>query len=116
MLRELKKKRINKEKLAYKRLDQIRGYFCHLSMVFDVLTPYLKGFHLLLAAHLPQRDEQGWKFSDAEFVAHLEDKIQEQEYTRKQAQAILDASKTRFQDVSLTPTLVEGNGYFWKFI
>ena len=85
-------------------------------MVFDVLTPYLKGFHLLLAAHLPQRDDQGWKFSDAEFVAHLENKVENQEYTRKQAQAILDASNLRINDAAVAPTFIEGNAYFWNCI
>ena len=31
--------------ILYKRFEQIRGFLCHLNMVFDVITPYLKGFH-----------------------------------------------------------------------
>ena len=38
---------------SYKRLEQIRGFLCHLSMTFKAITPFLKGFHLSLSAHLP---------------------------------------------------------------
>lgn len=41
-------------KLNYKRLEQIRGFMCHLAMMYELLNPYLKGFHLTLASHLPK--------------------------------------------------------------
>ena len=47
-------------KFEYKRLERTRGFLCHLAMVYDVIFPYLKGFHLVLASHLPNRDEEGW--------------------------------------------------------
>jgi hypothetical protein len=34
-------------------------------MTFDIMVPYLNGFHLTLAAHLKQRDADGWKMSDS---------------------------------------------------
>jgi hypothetical protein len=49
--------------MEYKHLEVIRGFLCHLSMTYSIMTPYLKGFHLTLAAHHPQRDNQGWKLS-----------------------------------------------------
>ena len=51
---------------SYKRLEQIRGYLCHLAMTYSVIFPYLKGFHLTLAQHLPKRNEEGLKLSDLE--------------------------------------------------
>ena len=46
------------EKLSYKRLERIRGCLCHLAIVYDPIFPYLKGFHLTLASHLPHRDSK----------------------------------------------------------
>ena len=56
----------------YKRLERIRGFICHLAMTFDIFFAYLKGFHLSLSQHLPHRNEQGWKLSDLEWIAHVE--------------------------------------------
>ena len=50
---------------SYKRLEQIRGFLCHLGMTFEIIFPYLKGFHLTLASHLSNRDTTGWKLSKA---------------------------------------------------
>jgi hypothetical protein len=50
--------------LPYKELEQVRGYLCHLSLTYEILAPYLKGFHLILAAHLDRRDSDGWKCTD----------------------------------------------------
>ena len=55
-----------KVKLSYKRLEKIRGFLCHLAMVYEILFPYLKGFHLSLAKHLPNRNEEGWKINELE--------------------------------------------------
>ena len=53
-------------------------------MVFDCFMPYLKGFHLTLAQHLSQMDEEGWKVSDAEWVSHLEHLVGKREITEEQ--------------------------------
>ena len=45
--------------LEFKRLERNRGFFCHLAMVFQSFTPYLKGFHLTLASHIPKRNSEG---------------------------------------------------------
>ena len=62
-------------KLEYKRLERIRGFLCHLAMVYDILFPYLKGFHLTLSQHLPRRDDAGWKMNDLQWIGHIEDKV-----------------------------------------
>ena len=41
-------------------------------MTFPIFSPYLKGFHLTLASHLPRRNANGWKLSNIEFLGHLE--------------------------------------------
>jgi hypothetical protein len=55
----------------YKPTEQVRGFLCHLSMTFKVITPFLKGFHLILAKHLPRRDENSWKCSKKSYLAYV---------------------------------------------
>jgi hypothetical protein len=44
--------------LDYEELEISRGFLCCLSMTFEIMISYLKGFHLTLAAHLNQRDDE----------------------------------------------------------
>jgi hypothetical protein len=71
----------------YKRLEQIRGFLCHMSMTYEIVTPYLKGFHLTLAKHHPQRDREGWKLSPKEWDAYIWGKASEGFYTDDEAKA-----------------------------
>jgi hypothetical protein len=32
-------------------MEHTRGFLCHVDMTYLLVTPYLKGFHLTLAAH-----------------------------------------------------------------
>jgi hypothetical protein len=63
-----------KGELNYKRLEQVRGFLCHLSMTFEIITPFLKGFHLTLCAHLSSRNDDGWKLPDRAFMAYVHEK------------------------------------------
>ncbi|KAI2498994.1 hypothetical protein MHU86_15498 [Fragilaria crotonensis] len=47
-----------------KKLEKETGFLNHLSMTFDVITPFLKGFYLTLNSWRSQRDEGDWKMSD----------------------------------------------------
>lgn len=60
----------------FKRLERIRGFMCHLAMTYDLFFAYLKGFHLTLCQHLPQRDDQGWKLTDLEWIGFVEQRFQ----------------------------------------
>ena len=59
----------DKIQFDYKRLESIRGFLCHLAMTYELLFPFLKGFHLTLAQHLPCRDQEGWKIKEEAWVA-----------------------------------------------
>jgi len=59
----------------YKRLEVIRGFLCHLAMTFDIIFPYLKGFHLTLASHLKNRNDEGWKIHEEDWNLYLIDKV-----------------------------------------
>ena len=59
----------------YKRLEQIRGFLCHMAMTYETITPFLKGLHLTLAAYLPQRDADGWKVSDKKWLEHIRESV-----------------------------------------
>ncbi len=49
-----------------------------------IFFPFLKGFHLTLAQHLPQRNEEGWKLSDLEWIGHLEHRVEEGRMSREE--------------------------------
>ena len=72
--------------LNYKRLEQVRGFLCHLSMTFEIITPFLKGFPLTLCAHLLLRNNNGWKLPDRAFMAYIHE---------KQDLGLLDESEAR---------------------
>ena len=71
----------------YKRLEKIRGFLCHLAMTFDIFFAYLKGFHLTLSKHLPKRTDDGWKLTDLEWIAYVEE--------RAESHKLSDAEKER---------------------
>jgi hypothetical protein len=71
--------------LHYKRLEEIRGFLCYISMTYEIVTHYLKGLHLTLAAHHPQRDAQGWKLSPKEWDAYVWGKESEGKFSSDEA-------------------------------
>ena len=91
-LQELKEEFLKdpSQSFYYKRLERIRGFFCHLAMVFTCFAPYLKGFHLTLAQHLPKCDEQGWKLSDTEWLAYVSGKIEDGMFSRTQGDVLIE--------------------------
>ena len=74
LLAEFQTDSIDDIKLDYKRLEQVRGFLCHLALTYSLIFPYLKGFHLTLSSHLKNRNEDGWKLSDMDYIAYLEEK------------------------------------------
>lgn len=76
-LRELREKiEKGEEKLEYKWLEKIRGFMCPLAMTYDIIFPYLKGFHLTLTQCLPHRTDEGWKMNDLHWMGYVENKFQ----------------------------------------
>ena len=66
-------------------------------MVYEIFFPFLKGFHLTLAQHLPQRNEEGWKLSYLEWIGHLEHRIEEGRMTREEVKCLDNAEKTNVE-------------------
>ena len=83
----------------YKSLEQIRGFICHLAMTFDVFFAYLKGFHLTLSQHLPKRSDQGWKLSDLEWIAYVEQRAEDGKITDHEKLRLLN----ELPDASIPP-------------
>ena len=73
----------------FKLLERIRGFLCHLAMTFNIIFPYLKGFHLTLCQHLPKRDESGWKMSDLEWIGHVESLIRNEKINEEEKEHML---------------------------
>ena len=76
--------------LCYKTLEKQRGFLCHLAMVYEVIFPYLKGFHLDLCKHFPRRNDEGWKLSDLEWIGMLEIKVEDGKMSRKEMEDLRD--------------------------
>ena len=76
--------------LCFKTLEKQRGFLCHLAMVYEVIFPYLKGFHLDLCKHYPKRNEEGWKMSDLEWIGSLESRVEEGKISRKEMENLME--------------------------
>ena len=92
------------ELLPYKELESTRGFLGHLSMTFENMVPFLKGFHLSLAAHLPKRDENGWKLSDKAWEGYVWSQVENGKMTDEEAQTALNPPL--FDDIT-KPTKIE---------
>ena len=57
--------------LNRKDLERQTGFLNHLTMTFDEMTPYLKGFYLTLNSWRPKRDRDDWKMSDKTWIQCL---------------------------------------------
>ena len=88
---------------SYKRLEQIQGFFCHLGMTFDVLMPFLKGFHLTLASHNPQRNEEGWRLEMEDWLAYVHDQVELDRWTEEEANKYLERQHTVAPPSQITP-------------
>ena len=75
---------------SYKRLEQIRGFLCHLAMTYETLTPFLKGLHLTLASYLPHRDSEGWKLSDKKWLDHIKKHVKEGKLSEEEGKAAIE--------------------------
>ena len=90
----------------FKYLEKIRGFLCHLAMTYDLLFPFLKGFHLTLCSFLPKRNEQGWKMKDLEWIGFLEVSRSTGKLTDEEVQAALDFKydpKVRPKTITVVP-------------
>jgi hypothetical protein len=62
-LAELRASKDNRPFLDWRVLERETGFLNHLSMTFETMTPYLKGFYLTLNSWREGRDENDWKLS-----------------------------------------------------
>jgi hypothetical protein len=69
---------------------------------YKCIMPYLKGFYLTLSAHLPQRDNGGWKKTDNQWAAYVHQKLSNGNLSVDQA---VDA--LRPPDFNATPITVK---------
>jgi hypothetical protein len=87
--------------MEYKELEIERGFLVHLSISFKMLTHHLKGFHLALVSHSPHWTDDGWKVSDAEWMAYLSLKVENNILSREEADLL--ALKTKVHEPSDPP-------------
>jgi len=94
----------------FKLLEQIRGFLCHLAMTYEILFPFLKGFHLTLCSHLPKRNEEGWKLADLEWIGYLQERLN----SGKLSQTQYDMDINRVFDPKHQPKKVKPVDRFFK--
>jgi hypothetical protein len=73
----------------YKEMVQATGFLRHLSMTYEDLAPYLKGFYLSLHRHLPRRDTKGWKMNVKRWDAYVHSKLDKEDITPEEAHEML---------------------------
>ena len=78
---------------GYKRLEQICGFLCHLAMTYENITPFLKGLHLTLASFLPQRDSEGWKMSDRQWLKKVDENLTAGKITEDEANEAVEQER-----------------------
>jgi len=105
-------KRDPDSKFSFKYLEQVRGFLCHLALTFDLIFPFLKGFHLTLCRHLPKRNEEGWKINELEWIAYLEEAKSKGVMTKEEVKEILNFK----YDPKLRPSSVKPLPRFKKSI
>ena len=54
--------------LNHKLLERHTGYLNHMSMTFEDMTPFLKGFYLTLNSWRSKRDDEDWKMTDKSWL------------------------------------------------
>jgi hypothetical protein len=59
-------------------------------MMFELITPFLKGFHLSISGHLPRRNSEGWKIAERSWDAHVHQQVAEGLMTEEEATEALN--------------------------
>jgi hypothetical protein len=77
--------------LDYKRLEEIRGLLGPISMIYTLVTPYLKGLHLTLASHHAGRNEFGWKMPPSKWAAYLNELVESGRFLKEEANLLAQA-------------------------
>ena len=64
------------KKHNYKQMESYRGFLVYVGMTYPLILSHLKGMHLTLAAHHPNRDDEGWKMvKEVETKKNLESRL-----------------------------------------
>ena len=81
--------------LERKLLERHTGFLNHLTMTFDDMTPFLKGFYLTLNSWRPKRDANDWKMSDKSWMSCLVAKFENGSLSEQEFEnAINDQNET----------------------
>ena len=56
---------VQPDALPRKRLEQIRGFLGYVTQTYRAMIPYLNGLHMAIDGWRDNRDDLGWKISDA---------------------------------------------------
>jgi hypothetical protein len=71
-------------------LESKTGFLGHLSMTFEFMVPFLKGFYLTLNGWRLGRYKDGWKMKNQDWIAFLRAKVDSGEMTEEEISRMLD--------------------------
>eukprot|EP00957_Ditylum_brightwellii_P092760 7062738-Ditylum_brightwellii.AAC.1 len=54
-------------------MEKGRGFLIHMVEVYPMLVPHLKGIHLTFESWRPDQDQEGWKYTQKQWLEILED-------------------------------------------
>ena len=94
--------------LDRRRLEKETGFLNHLSMTFETMVPFLKGFYLTLNSWREGRDENDWKMSPKRWKVILFAKAANGTVSDEEVDVELD----RHNDVKGAPKLVRASPGF----
>ena len=81
--------------LNRKELERQTGFLNHLTMTFDDMTPFLKGFYLTLNSWRPKRDANDWKMSDKSWLKYLMGQLENGVITETEFQNEVDSQEEK---------------------
>jgi hypothetical protein len=93
--------------LDRKELERETGFMNHLSMTFETMIPYLKGFYLTLNSWREGRDENDWKLSTKQWKMMMISRA----FTKGASDQELDLLSSEKEDAR-APTLVRASPSF----
>jgi hypothetical protein len=69
--------------LNHKELEKTRGFLIYVSRTYKPFVPYLRGVHKTIDSWRPHRDSDGWKLTQSEIEAAMEE---DDEYVFRESQ------------------------------
>ena len=99
----------NPNALPRKRLEEIRGYFVHIAQTYPMFSCYLIGLHMTIDGWRPNRDGEGWRYSDSQVQSLRDEGLWPLDYDYRLAPKTVKAVDRLLNDVEALKALTQGD-------